>query len=164
MKIHGRIHTTHTRDAALRGLQRANRWLIAGSIALTAVLTDVAAHAFPGKTPKASPASRHGTPGTHSGRSTGGGPPKALAPPTAAPQASAESPTAEGAAPAQESAPQESAPQEPAPAQEGAPAHESAPAHEPAPPQEAAPAHESAPAQEPAPAQESPGRLGRLLR
>ena len=44
------INTTHSRDAALRQLGRFNRGLIAGSIALTAVLTDVAANAFPGKT------------------------------------------------------------------------------------------------------------------
>ena len=30
-----RIHTTHTRDAALRELRRANRWLVAGSVVLT---------------------------------------------------------------------------------------------------------------------------------
>lgn len=42
-------HSTGTRDAALRRLTSANRWLIAGSIALTGVLSEVAAQAFPGK-------------------------------------------------------------------------------------------------------------------
>lgn len=36
----------------LRRLRHANRWLIAGSAALTGVLTAVAASAFPGKTLK----------------------------------------------------------------------------------------------------------------
>ena len=48
-----RNHTTHTRDAALHQLSRINRWLIAGSIVLTGVFAEVAAHAFPGKTAKA---------------------------------------------------------------------------------------------------------------
>lgn len=43
-------HTTRTRDAALHRLGRVNRMLIAGSVVLTGLLTDVAAHAFPGKT------------------------------------------------------------------------------------------------------------------
>jgi hypothetical protein len=45
-------HTSRSRDAALRRLHRANRWLIAGSATLTGVLTAVAASAFPGKTLK----------------------------------------------------------------------------------------------------------------
>ena len=44
------VHTPGTRDAALRRLARANRWLIAGSAALTGILTDVAANAFSGHT------------------------------------------------------------------------------------------------------------------
>ncbi len=43
-------HTSRSRDAALRRLSRANRWVIAGSATLTGVLTAVAASAFPGKT------------------------------------------------------------------------------------------------------------------
>ena len=39
----------HTRDAALRKLTRANRWLIAGSVALTGLLTEVAAQRVPRK-------------------------------------------------------------------------------------------------------------------
>jgi hypothetical protein len=44
-----RDHGSQTRDAALRRLGRANRWLIAGSVTLTGVLAEVAAQAFPGK-------------------------------------------------------------------------------------------------------------------
>lgn len=47
-----RIHTTHTRDAALQQLHRMNRWLLAGSVLLTGAFTEVAAHAFPGRTVK----------------------------------------------------------------------------------------------------------------
>jgi hypothetical protein len=43
------INTTHTRDAALRQLHQLNRWLIAGSVVLTGVFVEAAAHAFPGK-------------------------------------------------------------------------------------------------------------------
>ena len=46
MRIPHRSHTTHTRDAALRDLQRINRWMIAGSVILTGVLSDVAANAL----------------------------------------------------------------------------------------------------------------------
>jgi len=42
-------HSSHTRDAAVRRLTSANRWLIAGSVALTGILAEVAAQAFPGK-------------------------------------------------------------------------------------------------------------------
>ena len=42
-------HTTRTRDAALRRLSQANRWLLAGSAALTAAFTAAAATAFPGR-------------------------------------------------------------------------------------------------------------------
>ena len=45
-------HTPRSRDAALRRLARANRWLIAGSVTLTGALTAVAANAFPGRTLK----------------------------------------------------------------------------------------------------------------
>jgi hypothetical protein len=42
-------HSPGARDAALRRLSRAKRWLLAGTVALTGVLTAVAANAFPGK-------------------------------------------------------------------------------------------------------------------
>jgi hypothetical protein len=41
-------HTTHARDAALGQLERANRWLVVGSVALTAVFAELASQAFPG--------------------------------------------------------------------------------------------------------------------
>ena len=69
-------HTPRSRDAALRRLARANRWLIAGSVTLTGVLTAVAANAFPGKTLKA-------TGGGHVGAA------QRAAPPGSAPRATA---------------------------------------------------------------------------
>ena len=56
----GNPHTSRSRDAALRRLSRANRWLIAGSATLTGVLTAVAASAFPGKTLKETRATASG--------------------------------------------------------------------------------------------------------
>ena len=44
-----RLHSTHTRDSSLRKLSVINRWMIAASVTLTGVLTDVAANAFPSK-------------------------------------------------------------------------------------------------------------------
>src|SRR5437016_13920817 len=66
-----RQHSTQTRDAGLRRLARANRWLIAGSVALTGVLTEVAAQAFPGKTLHASSASGKTSSQAQSKSSTG---------------------------------------------------------------------------------------------
>jgi hypothetical protein len=129
------------RDAALRRLRRANRWLIAGSVALSALLTDVAAQAFPGRTISrsahpsstaqtrhrpASPARAHAD---HRSR-THHAVPRALKPPAQAP-----APT---------TATSESAPASPAPAP--APAPTSPPASTPAP----------APAPSPAPAAAAP--------
>lgn len=45
-------HTPRTRDAALRRLGSANRWLVAGSAAITGIFTAIAANAFPGHTVK----------------------------------------------------------------------------------------------------------------
>lgn len=62
-------HTPRTRDAALRRLKSINRWLIAGSAALTGLFAAVAANAFPGRSIK----STSGTAATHArGDSTGG--------------------------------------------------------------------------------------------
>jgi hypothetical protein len=139
------IHTTHTRDAALRELGRLNRWLVSGSLVLTGVFAEAAAHAFPGK--KTKPASAGGA-NSSARRHT---PAKSstthpLQPPAQAPQATAESHSATTkSAPAPESAPS----QEAAPVQESAPAQEAAPAQESAPAQEAAPPTGSAPAPEP---------------
>lgn len=43
-------HSVRARDSALRKLSRVNRGLVAASVALAAVLTKVAAQAFPGRT------------------------------------------------------------------------------------------------------------------
>jgi hypothetical protein len=143
--IHRNIHTTHTRDAALRQLSRANRWLIAGSVVLTGVLADVAANAFPGKTVSNASTKAKGH-AKHAPSSAAKTTTRALRPPAQAPQSEAEgSPQPAPAQPSQESAPaQEQAPaQEPAPAQESAPAPQAAPEREA--PSEPAPAQESGP-------------------
>jgi hypothetical protein len=144
--IHRNVHTTRTRDAALRQLSRANRWLIAGSVVLTGVLADVAANAFPGKSVKSAPAKGHaGRAGSGASKTTTG----VLRPPAQAPrneedssQQSAPTEPAQETAPA-ESAPAQEAPQESAPAQEAAPAPEATPEREA--PSEPAPAEESGP-------------------
>jgi hypothetical protein len=99
-----RFHTTHTRDAALNRLSRINRWLIAGSVVLTGVLSEVAASAFPGKTIKAGSASKSKGSTAHPSTSTSTTTTAPLRPPAQAPES----------APTQESAPS----QEPAPSQE----------------------------------------------
>jgi hypothetical protein len=141
-----RIHTTHARDAALRQLNRVNRWLIAGSVVLTGVLADVASNAFPGKTAKASAASRaskaHAKHAGSASKTTTG----VLRAPEQAPKAGSEAEPSQQAAPSEPA--QEAAPQEPAPTQETP--------REAAPEQEAAPAQEAAPPQETAPEQSGP--------
>ncbi|HKH78477.1 MAG TPA: hypothetical protein VJ996_00560, partial [Solirubrobacteraceae bacterium] len=87
-----RLHSTHIRDASLRRLARVNRWLIAGSVALAALLTEVAAQAFPGRSrttstapaaAKVKAASAHSA--THASETTTN--PGSLQPPAQAPQA-----------------------------------------------------------------------------
>lgn len=139
------IHS-NARDTALRRLGRANRWMIAGSVALTAVFSEVAASAFPGRK---TAGAGHARTGSKSSGSAG-----ALKAPSEAPKSSTTpevSPSQE-APPAQESsAPKESS--EPSPSQEAAPSREAAPTQESAPPaEETAPVKESAPTPEPAPA------------
>jgi hypothetical protein len=117
------IHTTHTRDAALRQLHRINRWLIAGSVVLTGVFADAAAHAFPGRTTKTATASKVKRSGAHTSAphttTT-----HSLQPPNDAPQATTESSSSpESAAPSQES----TTTRETAPTHESRPAEESAP-------------------------------------
>ena len=156
-----RSSTTYTRDAALRKLARINRWLIAGSVALTAALSEAAAQAFPGKSTTAaktkgklsSTASQH-----HASQPSGGASTSragSLQPPAQAPSASGEAQHEPSSGSQSEPAP--ATPSESAPAQEPAPAQEAAPqesTHEPAPaPRESAPSQES---QAPAPAQEAP--------
>lgn len=139
---------SNARDVALRRLSRANRWMIAGSVGLTAVFSEVAASAFPGRTAKAA-----GGTGSHSDKSSG--PANALKAPSEAPKASTTpevSPSQE-APPAQESS-HESSPESsgPSPSREATPAQEAAPSHESAPAEERAPVKESAPAPAPEPA------------
>jgi hypothetical protein len=135
---HVRRHTPGTRDVALSRLASVNRWLIAGSVALTGVLAEVAAQAFPGK--KLASANAAST--RHASKRQPHPPeaPEQLHPPEQAPQPSGESSgsgaqpespsgSAEPQEPATESSPQASeappateAPQpEPAPAEEGPP-------------------------------------------
>lgn len=135
-----RRHATHARDSSLRRLNRANRWLLAGSLTLTGVLTEVVAHAFPGSahastSGTAAKATRHkhsSRSSTHGSTSTG-----KLKPPAQAPE------TSESSSEGSSEAPTEPAPEatrEPAPAEE--------PEREPAPEPEVAP--------EPAPEAEAP--------
>lgn len=149
---------TNSRDAALRRLSRANRWLVAGTVALTGVFAEVAASAFPGKTAKTTGASESKKADT--GR-TSKAEAKPIQPPAQAPKRSAapertttpESQSGESA-PAQETTPsQESSAQESPPAQKSTPSQESAPVEQSAPTEESAPAHtqESAPVQESSP-------------
>jgi outer membrane biosynthesis protein TonB len=152
-----RSSTTYTRDAALRKLARINRWLIAGSVALTAALSEAAAQAFPGKSTAAKSKGKSAGLQHHASQPSGG----SLQPPAQAPSAGGEAQHEPSSGSQSEPAP--ATPSESPPAQEPAPAQEAAPqesTHEPAPPpRESAPSQESqapAPAQESAPAQEAP--------
>ena len=127
------MHTSHTRDAALRELHRINRWLVAGSVVLTGVFAEAAAHAFPGRTAKAASGSHAKRSGVQPGSASSTSTTSPLQPPAHAPQATSE-PT--------------SSPESQAPAQEATTAPEPEPAREPAPARESPPAQESAPAQE----------------
>jgi hypothetical protein len=138
LTVEVRTHTTHTRDAALRELNRINRWMVAASVLLTGALTDVAAHAFPGKKLEHGAADSAKRAAAHTSRAkahTGRGASKAGATGSLEPPAQAPRAVAEPSSSAQEvttTTTQESAPaQESAPTQESAPAHESAAAPEP---------------------------------
>jgi hypothetical protein len=141
-----RFHTTHVRDSSLRRLSRINRWMVAGSVALTGIFTEAAAHAFPGKSaPKPATASKHArshhSHHAHSSTGKSATAPQSLRPPEHAPQTTGES------------APPAEATHSEAPAEEPAPAHESAPAETSAAPEPEI-AHESAP--EPPPQESAP--------
>jgi hypothetical protein len=120
-----------SRDRSLQRLSRLNRWLVAGSVALTGLLTELTAHAFPAK-PKAANGNstrahnRHRSPAHSGGSSTA----KALRPPAQAPQSarpsSAGDEEASGSAtPSHSSAPQATESQQAA--EEPAQAHEAPP-------------------------------------
>lgn len=135
-------HTTRTRDAALRRLGHVNRWLIAGSAALTGAFTAVAANAFPGRTVKpvttssAAHASR-----TSSGRSRASHASGALKPPAQAPRTSETPTTSTASSTPSSSREAATTPQESTPAQESTSAQEATPTQE----TSVAPAQESAP-------------------
>jgi outer membrane biosynthesis protein TonB len=147
---------TGARDAALRRLRILNRWLIAGSVTLTGVLAEVAAHTFPGKTVRTAD-TRHDSRRPGAGAAVSKGTAAPLRAPVQAPQAvnthTSTTPSAEGSSSATTTPTEESA----APAEATRPA-ETTPTHEatatPQPTQEAQPAQE-APAQETAPTQET---------
>lgn len=133
-----RQFTSNTRDAALRRVSHANRWLIAGSVALTGVLADVAANAFPGKTlHKGTSGSRslHKSRAPSSSTTTTPGP---VQPPSSPPESASQGGESQNGAAAGEGGSAQ-APQ----------------ASEAQPPQEAAPSGEAAQSQQQAPAQES---------
>jgi outer membrane biosynthesis protein TonB len=150
--------SSRARDAGLRKLVLAKRWLLAGSVTLTGGLTAILANAFPGRTIKSSDAgaanvghsskasSKASTPDRHTQSSPGSS--GSLQPPAQAPQST----TPQESAPAHESTPA----QEPAPAQESTPAHETAPAQESPPAKESAPAPEPVPVEHSEPAQPAP--------
>jgi hypothetical protein len=90
-------HTPNTRDKALSRLKSANHWLIGVSVALTGVLTAVAANAFPGRTVKTSGAAAAA--GTRKAGKSAGSESSAsrLQAPTRTPQSSEEQGTESGA-------------------------------------------------------------------
>lgn len=103
-------HSTNTRDRALARLSRSTRWLIAGSVALTGVLSEVAANAFPGKTIHGGAVRGKERRQGSSGTSTSPGSSSSLAPPQSTPEAPAERP-AEPAPETNVEAPAEPAPE-----------------------------------------------------
>ena len=87
--------TANARDAALRRLSRAKRWLLAGTATLTGVLSVVAASAFPGKSAKSATsgtasqqAAASSTASGRTGEGSGAGEGSTLQPPAQEPQAS----------------------------------------------------------------------------
>ena len=117
MRKHTHTQDRYTRDAAVRRLERVNRWLLAGSVALTGALAEVAAHAFPGRT--LASAQARTTSGTRSHRdshrASSARPLRAPSqPPQAAPQPASSTPAQE-APPEQESAPASEPAQESSP-------------------------------------------------
>jgi hypothetical protein len=102
----------------VRKLTAANRWMIACSLALTGVLAEAAAHAFPGKklaSKSARAASRSPGRSAHSSET-----PESFHPPEQAPQASGEaSPEGDDGSAAPEPAPQSS--ESPPPSEESSP-------------------------------------------
>jgi len=107
--------SSQLREAGLRKLVLARRWVVAASVTLTGVFTAIAANAFPGKTIKSSSAPTSANPATEGSSST-------------RQQQSTEGSQSSGSLKPPAEAPQSGAAQEPAPAQESAPAEQSEPA------------------------------------
>src|SRR5271165_3088325 len=89
-------HSPRTRDAGLRKIARVRRWLVGGSVALTGVLTAIAANAFPGKTGQSREGHATGTASKETAASSASasnsaesteGSSSSLSPPAQAPQA-----------------------------------------------------------------------------
>jgi hypothetical protein len=137
------------RESALRRLTRVNRWLIAGSVALTALLAEIAANALPGKTigAAAAPSKSSRAHARSQGSTSSGESAHSLRAPEQAPQSAGESD--------EQAAPESGEPAAPTPQSESS--QESPPASESAPAQERTPAQEPTPAPEPAPRGESSG-------
>jgi hypothetical protein len=125
---------TGARDAALRRLGVLNRCLIAGSLTLTGVLAEAAAHTFPGKTvrtaDKRHDGRRHGA-GAAASKSTAA-PLRAPAQPPRAVNTQTTTTQPTETSPAHETTTTPQSTQKAEPAQETAPAHETVPTPEPA--------------------------------
>ena len=144
------------RDAAVRKLSILNRWLVAGSVTLTGLLAELAAHTFHGRTIDASRAAHRaaagrGTHGTSSHTSTGMQA-SSQAQPLRAPERTPEATSTQEEAPSAQASPPPASTQ----AQEAAPSSEAAPTSEsesvPAPEvTQSEPESTREPAQEPAP-------------
>ena len=145
-----RFHNSQARDSSLQKLSRINRWLIAASVALTALFAEAAAHAFPGKRADnshvhaghtGSAKGRHRAAAHHRAKAH-----KSLSPPARAPSANESAPPAESGDTSGTT-----------PTTEAAPHGEEAPSATPA-PAEAEPQASSASTREaaPAPAAEAP--------
>jgi hypothetical protein len=138
-----RAHHAHRRDSSLRRLSVINRWLLAASVTVTAVLTDVVAHAFPSKssthksTGSTKTRSKQDRRSAHPVKHTSSGAPKSLSPPAEAPHPAPEPSTPSESAQSEESA-RAATPEQSAPASEAAKQEpEPAPAPEPASAEEA---------------------------
>jgi hypothetical protein len=140
-------HSPRTRDVALNRMRRVKRLVVAGSLVLTGVLTDLAAQAFPGHTVKRAALAPPTTPARSAARSHHVRSHHRLRPPAHHPRVHHSAPAAPAQSAPAQSAPAQSAPAQSAPVQ-SAPA--AAPAPTPAP--AAAPAPTPAPAAAPAPA------------
>jgi hypothetical protein len=144
-------HSPRTRDVALNRMRRVKRLVVAGSLVLTGVLTDLAAQAFPGHTVKRAALAPPTTPARGAARAHRVRSHHRLRPPAHHPRVHNSAPVAPVQSAPVQSAPVQSAPAQSAPVQ-SAPAQsapvQSAPAQ--SAPVQSAPV-QSAPAPAPAP-------------